>query len=373
MDVMRWRIARIMAAIVVWGWSGVGAADREKTRLLVVHSYHREFLWNAYTHKGFVDGLLKFGYLDDAAQAERLLREDELESSNAIIKCLWMDTKRKSAKPQMTETAIRFVDEIKAFKPDLLLLGDDNAANYIGSEFLDTDLPIVLWGINSTLVKYGLVDSMERPGHNVTGVVEVNYFAESLQLLKRLVPQARTFGILADDTDTGRVQARAAEYLAQQGGLPLQLVETVMTADFEQWKRKALELQSRVDAFLVLSNTANDPGGHYIPDEQVVRWYIEHIHIPEATRSRRLVQLGLLCAADGSGEAQGFEGVRIAHDILAGGKHPATYPPVIPKRGPLLVNRTRAQQLGITLTQHMGIEEYLGSSQSLSTKTEIKS
>ncbi len=35
------------------------------------------------------------------------------------------------------------------------------------------------------------------------------------------------------------------------------------------------------------------------------------------------------------------------------------YPAVTPNRGPLLVNRQRAQMLGITLTPGMGIEEYI--------------
>ena len=81
-------MAGVTAAVLLWGRAGFSEAAPEKTRLLVVHSDHREYLWNAYTHKGFVDGLLQFGYLDDRAQAERLLHEDELESSTAVIKCL---------------------------------------------------------------------------------------------------------------------------------------------------------------------------------------------------------------------------------------------------------------------------------------------
>ena len=38
------RVASLMATVLVWGWTGLGAAAAEKTRLLVVHSYHREHL-----------------------------------------------------------------------------------------------------------------------------------------------------------------------------------------------------------------------------------------------------------------------------------------------------------------------------------------
>ena len=59
--------------------------------------------------------------------------------------------------------------EIRAFKPDVVLLGDDNAAKHIGAQLLDSSTPVVFWGINGLPLKYGLVDSLDAPGRNVTG------------------------------------------------------------------------------------------------------------------------------------------------------------------------------------------------------------
>ena len=129
-----------------------------------------------------------------------------------------------------------------------------------------------------------------------------------------------------------------------------------MTNAFEEWKQKVLALQEQVDAFLVLSNVINDARGAYVPDEDVMRWYLAHVRIPDVARSRRLVTLGLLCAADGSGQTQGFEAVRIAHDLLANGNSPATYPAFTPMRGPLLVNRQRARMLGIDIPEGVAEE-----------------
>lgn len=214
----------LAGALSVWlGWPVAGqakadlpaAAQAGKVHLLLVDSYHREYLWSQFTNRGFAEGLLKFGYLDDHGQVEALLRDDAVESSKAVVKRLWMDTKRKSSQPEITGLIPQVVAQVKAFSPNLLFLADDNAANYIGNGFLDTDLPIVVWGINNTPVKYGLMDSVERPGHNVTAVVEVKYPLEGLQLLKRLAPSAKTFAILSDATDTGRANAKAIEFLAQ--------------------------------------------------------------------------------------------------------------------------------------------------------------
>jgi ABC-type uncharacterized transport system substrate-binding protein len=209
-------------------------------------------------------------------------------------------------------------------------------------------------------VKYGLVDSMERPGHNVTGVYQVGYYAESLDLLRVIVPTVKTFAVLADAGETGHAFVKNIESLARQGRLPLELVEIVSTNEYDVLQQKALELQGRVDAFFIAPwASLRGDQGRYVPPEEVTRWYLERIKIPEATGNAQYVQYGLLCAADDSGYKQAFEAMRIAHDILANGADPAVYPPVSLSRGNRVANRHRAQMLGLTLEPTMGIEEYV--------------
>ena len=121
-----------------------------------------------------------------------------------------------------------------------------------------------------------------------------------------------------------------------------------------------MDLQKKVDAFFVAQYTGlKDEKGNHISAEKVAQWYITHINIPEVTVAGHFVKTGLLCAADDSGFNQGYEAVVIGHDILENGADPATYPPRAPKRGALMVNRQRAEMLGLTLTDSMGIEEYI--------------
>jgi len=337
-----------------------------KTRMLVVDGYHKEYLWSQHINKGLCAALLKLGYLDNNDQVTAFNQKDYSESARAVIKRLWMDTKRKKTKEELAVSTFKITQIIKKFKPDLIFLGDDNAANYIGNQFLDTDIPIVFWGVNNTPVKYGLVNNAEKPGHNVTGVYQTTYYKESLQLLQTIVPYVKTFAVLSDDTTTGRIHNKAIQHLDRKGMLPLKLVKIVATNDYEVWKRKALELQDKVDAFFIASsNGLKDSGGITVSNEEAARWYIAHIKIPEAVGFRYRVEHGWLCAADDSGYNQGYEAVVIAHDILANGANPALYPPRTPKRGPLMVNKHRAKMLGITLTKNMGIEEYIETASAL--------
>jgi ABC-type uncharacterized transport system substrate-binding protein len=331
-----------------------------KVRILVVSSYHREYRWSQDTNRGFCDAMLKFGYFDNKDQIAAFTKNDAVETSRVVVKKLWMDAKRKSSKSDMEEMSATIYRLAKQFNPDLLLLGDDDAVNYIGSKFLDSDIPVVFWGVNNTPVKYGLVEQADRPGHNVTGVYQSGYYLESLQFLKHIVPTVKTIAVLSDATATGRSHYKQLEYLARRGVLPLKLVETVSTNELETWKAKALELQKKVDAFFIAHYAGlKDEKGNYAPPEEVARWYREHITIPEAVELRPFVEEGMLCGADDSGYNQAFEAVAIAHDLLSKGMHPATYPTRAPKRGALMVNRHRAAMLGITLTADMGIEEYI--------------
>lgn len=340
---------------------GFGAPKQElpKKRIFVVSSYHREYDWSQDTNRGFCDAMLAFGYFDNQAQAAEYTAQDYVETSKVIVKKKWMDAKRKTSKPELRKAALEITQSIKAFKPDLIFLGDDEAGNYIGNQFMDTTIPMVFWGFNDSPVKYGLVETADRPGHNVTGVYQKGYYLESLLLLKAIVPTIKTFAILTDDSPSGRAHRKGIEFLARKGVFPVRLVDTVVTNDYELWKRRALELQKKVDAFFVAQySTLKDAQGNQVPNLVVARWYLENIKIPEATLGF-IVKQGLLCGADDSGYKQAYEAVRIAHDIWEEVAMPATYPIRAPKRGALRANRERATMLGITLTPAMGIEEYV--------------
>jgi beta-galactosidase GanA len=72
---------------------------------------------------------------------------------------------------------------------------------------------VVFWGINGLPLRYGLIDKLEAPGRNVTGVWQSGYHKESLDLLKKLVPKAKTFGILACDSESTRPNVKMIEVL----------------------------------------------------------------------------------------------------------------------------------------------------------------
>ncbi len=353
--------------------SVVFGTPAKKTRIFIVDSYHREYLWSQDTNDGVCNALLEFGYFDNKNQINEFTKNDYVATSNAVIKKSWMDTKRKSTKDEMVKSTTRIVKEIKTFNPDAILLGDDNAANYIGNQFIDNKIPIFIWGVNNTPLKYGLVDSIEKPGHNVTGTYQAGYYTESLEFLKRIVPSIKTFAVLSDDSETGRSHLKRIRQLADENKLPVKLVETVATNSYGRWKSKAIELQKKVDAFFIVNHsTIKDDKGNPVDMMKIGNWYLHNIKKPECTHQKMFVVEGMLCAADDSGFKQGHAAVKSMYEVLKKGKNPAETPCRAPERGMLVINRQRAKMLGIKLTEKMGIEEYIDECLALKNHPEIK-
>lgn len=339
-------------ALCCVAWPGAApqarAAAVTKHRIVIVSSYHREYLWSQDTAAGVHAGLLEAGWLDSAEQAERLEREDEVESSRALIVKLWMDTKRANSRAEIAHAVARVITRIDAFRPALLLLGDDNATRYIAGNYFDTRLPVVFWGVNGNPVKYDLIDSMERPGHNVTGVYQAGYLEEGVQWLRKLLPGIERMAVLSDDSPTGRAKTKELERLARDGQLPVRLVATVVTNSLALWQARALELAPQVDAFFVLNhNTLKDAHGRPVDQLEAGAWYLENVRKPDLGHERQFVVEGILCAVDDSGFKQGQEAVRMARRILDGSEDPAHMAVYAPPRGEFVVNLERARMLGL--------------------------
>jgi ABC-type uncharacterized transport system substrate-binding protein len=355
-----------MALLACWMVPPAVAAERQK-RILIVDSYDRDYLWSQSTQRGVSAGMLKYGYFESDASAKRLVDTNSVETPKVIVKKLWMNSKKRNSTPELASATKRIMQELRKFEPDLVLLGDDNAANYIGQQLLGSKTPVVFWGINGLPLRYNLVDKLEAPGQNVTGVWQSGYHKESLDLLKRLVPKAQTFAILACDSESTRPNVKAIEQLAQRGALPMKLVGKVVTNSFEDWKTGALELAKRADALFVLNHdTLRDRAGNHIDVLAAGRWYLTNIKIPEASHEDQFVTEGMLLTANDSGYNQGFLAFQMAYGILEQGLNPARMAVRTPERGPYMVNRQRAKSLGISLEPAMYlIDEVIDTSAAL--------
>lgn len=324
------------------------AVEKSLLNIAIVSSYHPEYTWSQATNVGVLAALLEFGYLDNQNQAQQYTKTNSVTSSKVRLRKYWMDTKRKSSRSEISTTLSLLVKQLNSFKPDIILLGDDNAANYVGNHYLDGDIPVVFWGVNGAPLKYGLLDSLDKPGHNITGVYQAGYHKESVRYLKALIPDIKRIAVLSDDSPTGRSHAKRLQRFANEGILPVEMVDVVITNSFTKFKKSALELNEKVDAFFIAThNTLKDDAGAHVDYLEVMNWYMKNTNKPEVTPSSHMVTEGLLATVDDSGFNQGYEAVKVAHSILKDGKNPAEIRAYAPKQGPFIINQWRAKQLGL--------------------------
>jgi hypothetical protein len=127
---------------------------------------------------------------------------------------------------QMEARANQILADIRDRKPDLVITADDDALKWVGLK-LD-DMPVVFNGVNDDPGRYlssDKIDSLKKPGHNLTGVYQTTYYKQSLLLAKKLVPSARTFATITDKTTTGKTLLNNLETV-DDASLPLKWKES---------------------------------------------------------------------------------------------------------------------------------------------------
>ena len=99
-----------------------------------------------------------------------------------------------------------------------------------------TTIPVV-FGLGSDPVEMGLVQSLNRPGGNITGYTEMqaDVLSKRLGLLHQLVPTARHFGLLDDPRNPISKQLiREARAAAATLGLPVEVLSVTDNTGVEE-------------------------------------------------------------------------------------------------------------------------------------------
>ncbi|MEG6616949.1 ABC transporter substrate-binding protein [Peptococcaceae bacterium 1198_IL3148] len=108
------------------------------------------------------------------------------------------------------------------------------------------DIPILITAVTDP-VSAKLVNSIEKPGTNVTGTTDLNPVKDQLQLIKDIVPTVKKVGIIYNSSEVNsQVQVDIADQVAPEMGI--ELVKVTVTASSEVMQA-AQSMVGRVDAF----------------------------------------------------------------------------------------------------------------------------
>ena len=228
------------------------------TKVLLIESYHSEYPWD----KSYVEGI----------QAT-LVETVELETFQ-------MDTKR-IPKTEYAGKSIEAFAKYKSFKPDIVMLGDDNALSYMLPMLFDEPISIVFLGINSNPRK---LLSKYRGQAKVTGVLERPLFTKSLGELRKLFDdQNFKVKVLFDSGVTSQI---AKSYIDKQYTLIRDNlgidVDVQALATKNEWRSQVSEAKHQGFTVIIvgLYQTLVDEQGNNVPAEQVINWTNQHSELP---------------------------------------------------------------------------------------------
>jgi putative tryptophan/tyrosine transport system substrate-binding protein len=222
----------------------------------------------------------------------------------------------------------------------IVAIGGANSAR--AAKAITSTIPIV-FAMGGDAVEAGLVNSLNRPEANVTGIsfTTSQLAPKRLELLGELVPNAKLVGYL-DNTVNPSSEIVRKDLLARAKSTGREVV--VFYAGTEQEIDRAFEAmaQQQIDMLVVspdaFLNTRRD---------QIAVLAQQH-SLPAITTWRELVQQGgLISYAPVPEEIFRQAGV-YAGRILKGAK-PADLPVLLPARFELLINLKTAKTLGLTI------------------------
>jgi len=205
-------------------------------------------------------------------------------------------------------------------------------------------IPIVMTGGGLDPVEAGLVESLARPGGNITGFTDFSGHlgGKRLELLKEAVPKVARVAVLYQAKNP-RSMFEFKEVLsasAQALGLTLLRKEVRDTNDFD--RAFAMVNKDRLDGLLVL-------GGPLInPNQARIAGFAIKSRLPSVYDGREAINVGGLMFY-GADVTVSYKRVAYFVDRILKGAKPADLPVEQPTKFELVINLKTAKQIGVTI------------------------
>ena len=208
-------------------------------------------------------------------------------------------------------------------------------------------IPIVFLGTVSDPVSLGLVDSLARPGGNVTGFTTIGsaLAGKRLELLKETIPTLNRVAVLWDPQNEGAKEIwKESQLPAKELGLQLHSVEVTSADKFESGFKEAI--QARSGALAVT-------GGALVSSNRK-----QIIQLAAKYKFPVIYPAGFWVAAGGfisygHNEGERFRRTAVMVDKILKGAKPADLPVEQPTKFEFVINLKTAKQIGVTIPQSL--------------------
>lgn len=307
------------------GDSSDGAKNADvKTVGIIQHTQHSAL---DLANKGFVKALEEKGYKDgDKVKIDQKNAQGEIANNDQIAK--------------------KFVSD----KVDLIFAVATPSAQ--ASYNATKDIPIVITAVTDP-VEYKLVNSMEKPGTNVTGTSDLAPIKNQLELIKKIKPETKKVGVIYNAGEANSVvQVKEAKKAASELGL--EIVEQTITSTNDADQATDI-LASKSDAIYVPTDNTAVSARATIAKKALDK------KVPLTSAEGSVVEAGGLLSEGLDYSDLGYQAGLIAVDILEGKSKPQDTSVKLAEKFTLSVNKKTLDTLGIKLPSDLEAKaEYVG-------------
>jgi putative tryptophan/tyrosine transport system substrate-binding protein len=205
-------------------------------------------------------------------------------------------------------------------------------------------IPIVMMGLGPDPVEAGYIDSLARPGGNVTGLTTLSreLAGKRLELLKEAVPKVARVAVLYDPAAPSALELKEVQSAARALRVTIQPWEVRAADGFE--KVFAARSKEGSDGLYVI-------GGSLMrnSEKRTVAFALKS-RLPSMYGNKEAVDAGGLMSY-GADLADSYRRVAYYVDRILKGAKPADLPVEQPTKFELVINLKTAKQIGVTIPQ----------------------
>jgi putative ABC transport system substrate-binding protein len=234
--------------------------------------------------------------------------------------------------------------ELARLKLDVLVVPSTPGA--LAAKNATRTIPIVFIGSGDPVLA-GLVDSLPRPGGNITGfsTIGATLAGKRLELLKETVPNLSRVAVLWDPSDpTTEQQWKESQLAARELGLQLHSIEVSGTGKYEEGFNKATT--TRINALAVTHSAL------FVSNQKPIASLATKNRLPAIyARGDYVVGGGLM--SYGPEQTEPFRRAAVLVDKILKGTKPADIPVEQPMKFELVINLKAAKQIGLTIPSNV--------------------
>ena len=246
---------------------------------------------------------------------------------------------------EQPERFLSLAAELAALKPDVLIAVTQQAA--VAAQRATTTIPIVFIVVPDP-VGVKLVDSLSRPGGNITGLthIAVELSGKRLAVFKEAFPRMTRVALLvnANNAQTTKRYIDETQTAATGLGLDVRPVEVRALTDFDQAFDRIVD--GRLEGVAVPADPLFYQGRSLMAQAAITR------RLPLMAYSRETLEAGALMSY-GTDQRKIFRRAAVYVDKILKGEKAADLPVEQPTKFEFLINNRTAKAIGYTISESL--------------------